>query len=205
MNPAKKACRAECEALLRKLTFVLACSAYDGERRIVAKMIEKTALRCARVVGEGLPPMPCDTVLATHERARALNERLADKSAKVQKKYEKRTGWDVDAMVYESFDDEDCEGAPLDEIEEDDEWFCDVEWDEESETWQQVLKRVKPEKKTPPSPTPAAETTDVGDVTKTPLVKKPKTPENWARLKENHRLMKMAKKWLNGGAITNCA
>lgn len=63
---AREACKAECEALLRKLTFVSACSASPGERLVVAKMIKRTVSRCCRVTGEELSAPPCDTVLAVH-------------------------------------------------------------------------------------------------------------------------------------------
>lgn len=187
---AAKACKAECEALTHKLTFALACCGHEGERRIVTKMIKKTALRCAHVVGTELSPVPFDTVLATHEKARALNERLVAKYTKAHGKYAKREGWNVVVVAYESPDDGESEGFAFDEDDEDAEWFCDVEWDETSETWVQVFRRTKPIKKTPSTEQPTA--IEEGEL-KT-LTKKLKTPENWAKLKENHRLAKQAKK-----------
>lgn len=192
---AREGCKADCEALTRKLTFALACCGHDGERRIVARMIEKTARRCVRVVGSEPCPVPLDTVLATHEKARALNERLVGKSAKAYEKYAKREGWNVDVVVHESFEDDDCESQPLEDVEEDDEWFCDIEWDEVSETWVQTLRRVKPNKKKAATEQPAA----IAESERKALIKKLKTPENWAKLKENHRLARQAKRLAKWG------
>lgn len=152
-------------------------------------MIEKTVLRCSRVAGEDLPAPPCDQVLATHEKACATNARLAERSAKAQQKYGKRAGWDVDVSAYETVDDEE-EEALSDNTETGEDWAYEVEWDEENVTWKQVLKRVKPQKKI----SSTAQTADALEPNTTLQAKKLKTPENWARLKENHRLMKVMKK-----------
>lgn len=92
-------------------------------------------------------------------------------------------------------DNEDEEEYVFFEADGDGDWVDEIEWDEENETWQQVFRQIKPDKKMAPPPQFA----DSPETTAAVYAQKQKTPENWAKLKENHRLAKMAKRLAKWG------